>query len=376
MVNLITVNATTGNVTNNLLTFAFNFSLIDGPFGLQELESDFTFPPRNGMSWNLSIRTSDIVVVIFTILCLTFAIDRYLFESRYLVHIGGATKKKDPAAVQDEKAYLHEKEALNIESGQKGSSDGDRSLKPTSDDDSDFPTSTTLSRWIRRAIWILYLLSIVASSDGKKKKERTYKVTLESSSEKAYAEGEVDQPPQTSWWGKLVLPPRIQGLLTAATDILIILVMLAIVLFYILFWPLLLTLFIMLQCILHEESNPGVTVPWESIAIKSTLHLAIWTIIGVGLLLKPNRIQGMLWKFIWWTHAVNWWPLCVVLESYTLGTPVARWFGIHYSQNTVNLVLFLLRPSLVVYIYSGVVRNVLFAVRMGKFFRNSDIMKL
>lgn len=101
-VHLITVEPTTGNVTKTLLTFALNFSLIDGPFGLRELESesDLTFPPS---SWTLPIRTSDIVIVLFTILFLTFAIDCYLFESRYLVHVGGATKKKDQAAVQDEK---------------------------------------------------------------------------------------------------------------------------------------------------------------------------------------------------------------------------------------------------------------------------------
>lgn len=373
MVNLITLDATTANITNN--TFALSFSLIDGPFGLRELESDLTFPPRNGMSWNLSIRTSDLVVVIFAILFLTFAIDRYLFKSRYLVHIGGATKEKDHAAVQDEKAYLHEKEALNLENGQKGSSDGDNSMEPKSEDDSKLPTSTTLSRWIHRAVYILLLLFLVAISEGKKENRKSHKATPESSSEKADAEGEVDQPPQTSWWGKMVLPPRIQGLAMAAVIPLILLFMLAVVVFHLVFWPLLLTLFILLQTALHGEVNPGVTAPWESIAIKSTLHLAIWTIVGVGLLLKPNRIQGMLWQVIKWTHAVNWWLFWVVFESYFCGTPVARWFGINYSQNMLKVVLFVLRPSLVAYLYSGVVRDVLIAVRLGKYFWNNDVMK-
>lgn len=142
-VHLITVEPTTGNVTKTLLTLALNISLIDGPFGLRELESDLSFPPS---SWNLPIRTSDIVVVLFIILFLTFAIDRYLFESRYLVHVDNATKKKDQATVQNEKAYLHEKKALNIESGQKDSSDKDRSLKQRSEDDSNIPTSTARLR--------------------------------------------------------------------------------------------------------------------------------------------------------------------------------------------------------------------------------------
>ena len=373
MVHLITVDPTTANVTNN--TFALNFSLVDSLFGLRELESGLTFPLPNGLSWNLSIRTSDIVVIIFNILLLTFAIDRYLFNSRYLVHIGGATKEKDHAAIHDEKAYLHEKEALNLESGQKGSSDGDSSLEPKPEDDSNFPATTALSRWTHRAIYILLLLFLVAISDGKKEKEKAHKARPESSSEKTDAEGEVDRLPRTEWWGKMVLPPRIQGPLMAAVVPLIVLFMLAVVVLHLLFWPLLLTLFILLQCALHGEIKPGVTVPWESIAIKSTLHLAIWTVIGVGLLLKPNRIQGMFWTFIKWTHAVNWWLFWVVFELYFCGTPVARWFGIYYPQNMMKVVFFVLRPSLVAYLYSGVVRDVLIAVRLGKYFWNNEIMK-
>ena len=367
------LDAATANVTNT--TFALDFSLIHGPFGLPELQSALTFPPRNGMSWNLSIRTSDLVVAVFAILFLTFAIDRYLFKSRYLVHIGGTTKEKDHAAVHDEKAYLHEKEALNLESGQKGSSDGDSSLEPKSEDDAKLPKSTALSRWIHRAIYILLLLFLVVISDGKKENGKNKKATPESSSEKTDAHGEVDHPPQASWWGKMVLPPRIQGVFMAAVFPLVLLFMLAVIVFHLLFWPLLLTLFILLQCALHGEINPGVTAPWESIAIKSILHLAIWTIIGVGLLLKPNRIQGMLWQVIKWTHAVNWWLFWVVFESYFCGTPVVRWFGIHFSQNTMKVVLFVLRPSLVAYLYSGVVRDVFIAVRLGKYFWNNDVMK-
>ena len=171
------------------------------------------------------------------------------------MHVGGATKKKDQAAVQDEKAYLHEKEALNIESGQKGSSDGDRSLKIKSEDDSNVPTSIARPRWTLRRFYILLLLFVIAFSVGQKTKEEITKAAPESSSEKTDAEGQLDQPPQTSWWGKLVLPPRVQGLLTAA---IVRLAMLAVVVFHLLRWLLLLTLFIMLQCFFHEEINYGV----------------------------------------------------------------------------------------------------------------------
>ena len=369
MVHLMTLDATTANVTSN--TYALNFSLIDGPFGLRELQSELIFPPRNGMSWNLSIRTSDIVVVIFAILFLTFVIDRYLFKSRYLVHIGGAKKEKDLAALYNEKFYLHEKEALDLESGQKASSDEDSSLEPKSEADSTLPTSTALPPWTHRAIYLLLLLFLVAISEDKKENRKNHKATPESSSDKTDGEMVVDQHPQTSWWGKMVLPPRIQGLFMAAIIPPLLLFMLAVIVFHLLFWPLLLTLFILLQCALHGEINPGVTVPWGSIAINLTLHLAIWTIVGVGLLLKPNRIQGMLWQVIKWTHAVNWWLFWVVFEAYFCGTPVARWFGIHFSQNTMKVVLFVLRPSLVAYLYSGVIRDVLVAVRLGKYIWNN-----
>lgn len=233
--------------------------------------------------------------------------------------------------------------------------------------------STARPRWTSRGFYILLLLFVIAISVGQKTKEEITQATPESSSEKTDAEGQLDQPPQISWWGKLVLPPRVQGLLTPA---IVRLAMLAVVVFHLLRWPLLLALFIMLQCFFHEEINPGVTVPWESIATKSTLHLAIWTIIGVGLLLKPNRIQGLLWKFICWTHAVNWWLFWVPFETYSCGTIVARWFGTPCSQNTWKVVFFVLRPSLVAYLYSGVVRDVLFAVRLGKYFWNNDVMNI
>ena len=357
MVHLTTLDPTTANVTHN--TFALNFSLVDSPFGLRELESDLIFPPRNGMSWNLSMRTSDIVILLLTILFLTFAIDRYLFKSRYLVHIGGATQEEDYAFVYDEKAHLHEKEALNLESGQKGSSSGDTSLEPESDDDLNLPTSTAFSRWTHGAIYILFIFFLVANSDGRKK-----------NLEKKEAEGKADLPPHTGWWDRITLPPRLERLFMAIVIPLTLLYMLAAVVFHLLFWPLLLTLVILLQCALLEEINPGVTISWESIAIKSTLQLAIWTIFVVGLLLKPNRIQGMLWKSIKWTHAVSWWMFWGLFESYLCGKHVAQCFGIDYSQNTMKVVFFVLRPSLVAYLYSGIVRDVLIAVRMGKYMRD------
>ncbi len=375
MVYLQMVDTAISNVTN--ATVALKFGLTDGPSGLQELESVLSFPPRNGRSWTVSIKTSDIVAVTFTILVLTFAVDKYLFNSRYLVHIGGVGRKEDDAAVLDEKASIHEKEALNVESGLERSNDEDSDLEPKSQHDSDSPASTAHPRRLSRAIEILAILFAVLfdCKDMKETPSETHRGTLESSSVETEAEEEVNESRPTSRWGRFVQHPVLQKMLDYATLVLILLYMLAVFTFHLLFWPLFLGLFITLQCALYEDINGGATVPWQSVAPKSTLYLAIWTIIGVNFLLKPNPLQSMLWKCVKWTHAVNWWLFWVVFEGHYLWGFVARRTGFPYSQIVTEMVFFIVRPVLVAYLYSGVVRDAVVAVRLCKFFWNYDFTK-
>ena len=129
---------------------------------------------------------------------------------------------------------------------------------------------------------------------------------------------------------------------------------------------------ILLQCLFHEKLNPGATVPWQAIALKSTLHLTIWTIVGVTLLLKPNRLQGMLWKCLRWTHAVNWWLFWVPFESYYLSVFMAGRIG---TNSTVEVFMFILRPSLLAYLYSGIIRDAFVAVQLCKFIWNNAMTK-
>ena len=375
MVNLQIVNAATANITNATLVFG----LTDGPFGLQELESVLSLAPRNGRSWTVSIKTSDIVAVIFTILVLTFTIDKYLFNSRYLVHIGGVKREKDDAAVLDEKASLHEKEALIVESGLKCSDHEDSNLEPSSQHDPGSPASTASPGRFSRAIQILTILFLAAlcnSLDMKATPSKSHKEIPESSSVKTEAEGEANES-HTSRWGRFVQHPVSQKLLGYATLFLLLLSMLAFFAFHLLFWPSFLGLFIALQGVFYEDLNSGATVPWQSIALKSTLYLAIWTIIGVNLLLKPNRLQGTLWKCVRWTHAVNWWLFWVVFEGHSLWGFVARRIGFSYSQIVfvTELVYFIIQPLLVAYLYSGVVRDAVVAVRLCKLFWNYDLTK-
>ena len=376
MVYLQMVNTATANVTN--ATVALKFGLTDGPSGLQEFESVLSFPPRNGRGWRVSIKTSDIVAVTFTILVLTFAIDKYLFNSRYLVHIGGVRRKKDDAAVLDEKASLHEKEALNVESGLKCSNDEDSDLEPKLQHHSDSPASTARPRRLSGAIRILAILFLAALfdyKDLKKTPSETHRGTLESSSVETEAEEEVNKSRPTSRWGRFVQHPVLQGMLRYATSLLILLFMLAVFTFHLLFWPLFLGLSITLQYALYEDTNGGATVSWQSVALKSTLYLAIWTTIGVNFLLKPNPLQSMLWKCVKWTHAVNWWLFWVVFEGHFLWGFVARRTGFPYSVIVTEIVFFILRPVLVAYLYSGVVCNAVVAVRLCKFFWNYDLTK-
>ncbi len=373
MVDLLTVDVATANVTNT--TFAHKLSLAAGPFGLRELESALSFPARNGRSWTLSIRTSDLILAIFTILVLTFAIDYCLFQNQYLVHIGGATKGGNHAATLDEKASLHEKEALNIESGLQRKNDKDSHLEA-----SNSPVLKARAGWVCKAILIQLILLRTALAAGNMEKDmvsETHHEVLQSCSKaKSEAEVLVENSPPTSRWGKVVQHPRSQKIINSAMLLTAVPILLAVYAFHLLFWPMILTLFILLQCLFHEVLYPSVSVPWQSIALKSTLHLAIWTIIGVTLLLKPNRFQGQLWKGLKWTHAVNWWLFWVVLESYNFSSFAAQWIGLPYTRITTEVVWFIMRPSLVAYLYSGVVRDVFVAVRLCKYFWNNDFTSL
>ena len=373
MVKLQTIDAVTANVTKT--TFTHKISLTDGPFGLKEFQSVLTFAQRNGRSWILSIRTSDIAAVVFTILAVTFAVDHFLFKSRYLVHIGGAKGDKGHAAALDEKAFLHKKEARDDEPGQEYSNNEDYDLEAKSEHDSGSTASNARSPWLPAVIRIMPTLFLVAIRGGEKKKETAseyHKDAFESSSPKAGPEGEVVQSPPTSRWNRFFLHPWVQRTLHSAMSLSGLLATLVSFAFRLLFWPWLLITGILLQGLYHEKLNLGAAVPWQAIALKSTLHLTIWTIVGVTLLLKPNRLQGTLWKCLKWTHAVNWWLYWIPFESYYLSAFMAGRIG---TCSTVEVVMFILRPPLLAYLYSGVVCDAFVAAQWCKFIWNDAITR-
>ena len=381
MVNFLAVDAASANLTNS--NFAPTFSLTNGPFGLRELESILTFPPRNGTSWIVSIRTSDLVAVFVSILVLTFAIDQYLFDSRYLVHIGGATRPDDHPATLDETAALHEKEAFIVESGQKCGKDVKSNLEPQSEHCSACPASTARSRrsWkIPHTLRIVILIAIALSVfDDKKVVEIVsgpYKETPGSPSDEAEAEKELEQSPPISRWGRFVQHPKVQRVRQSTSSLLLLLATVVIVVFRLLLWPWFLMLFILQQCLFYEELNRGAPVPWQSITLKSSLYFVLWTIGGVTLLLKPNRFQGAFWKCSKWVYAVNWCMFWIVFETHFVLGFAIKAAGFYYPPGiTTGLVMFFLRPSLVAHIASGVLRDASATVRLVIFFRNKEVLK-
>jgi hypothetical protein len=365
------VDATTLNATNTTFPGA---RLTNGPFGLQEIQTFLVVPAPNRRRWAVWVSTSDLAAVVFAILLLTFAIDHYLYKNRYLVHVGGARRAKTTAAVPDDKAALHEKEARDLESGQKCSNDEGSDVKPISKREPDSQASNLFWRLVDRVAFIsLVLIYYAFIYDGEKpaseKKKETPESTSESTSKstsaKAETESEVENPPAP--WKRRVLNGTILLLLLLFT--------LLFFAFHIAFWPVLLMLFILGQGGFFEYLNQDAMIPWQSIAFETTAYLTIWTLIGATLMMKPNRFQGILWIGFKWTHAVSWWVFWGFMESYYIGGRVAGWFGFDTEVSPI-LFVFVVQRLLVPYLYSGIVCNVVIGVRLVRHFWNLDLPKV
>ena len=301
-------------------------------------------------------------------------------KKRYLIHIGGAVRDDKDTSTSDKNAFLHEKEALKVESGQKCSDSEDK--------DSDSPVPKIRSRWVHRTIQTLLILLFIAVSDittvtditeKKKSVSEVLKDLPKESNTKTEVEDEADLAFKVSRLGRLFQHPWSQRILLSVTFVYSILLMLAIFAFHLLYWPAHLTLLIRWQCALYEELNKGATVPWRFIAFKSIADLAIWTIVGVTVLMKSNRLRGALCKCFRWSHAVTCW---LFLTAIIMGSSLVDQVEHQYNFNEVDkaqLILkpswFITRPSLVAYIYSGVVCNAVGAVRLAKYFWNNDVTK-
>ena len=368
MAKFLLVNALTNT------TFANRY----GPFDLQELECTLNLITSDGKNRTVSAWTSDITVALFIIVLLTFAIDHCFFNGRYCTHILDAKRDQDSNLSLEEEVMFHEKEGLDIESGQKDRiEDNDPELKTKSGSYS--PVSTTYRRGVHRAMIILiglFLLSFLVPGNEKPQTIfKSFKDVRRTLSTKAVVKEDSNKSQRASQWSRLCRHPWSQRTFSFIILFLGLVVMLCNFAWQIAFWPAFTWLFILLEFAIYEDLHPGVTVPRQTIAVKLTFYLVLWTIIRVTLLSRPTRLQSMLWKCLKWTHAINWWLFFVVLESHTIGAFVAKQMGV-YNIEITKAIFFIIRPSLVAYVCSGFLCDAVVIVRVFKYLWYNDVTNI
>ncbi|MCJ1234081.1 hypothetical protein MMC14_002039 [Varicellaria rhodocarpa] len=366
MVNILRVNALINTI----------FANRDGHFGFQELECTLSFTTSDEMNRTVSTWTSDIALLLFTILLLTFVIDHYIFNGRYRAHILNVEMDHDSNLSLEDEVLLHEKEALDVESGQKNSNE-DRDPEPKSKHASFSSASLNYRRGVHRATTTLLGL-FVFSLFGSEKPETAFKVFKDvsrRSSTKAKAREDSNKSGRAGKWSRLCRHPWSQRLFSSIMLLLGLVVILCVFACHILFWPALMSIFILEESAIYEDLHSGVTVPRQSIALKLTVYLVLWTIIGVTLLSKPSRFRIMLWKCLKWIHAINWWLFFAILESHNIWAFVVKRMGF-YNIEISKAVLFIMRPSLVAYVYSGVLRDAVLVMKVFKYLWYNDITNL
>ena len=363
MVRLYTLDAVVSNVTNT--TFKHQFSLVDGPFGLRELESTTSFPARNGLSRTISIQTSDIAIFTLVTILATFAIDRHFFKSRYLIHVGGLGKKKHESDVLNEKASLHEKEALNVEAGETTS-------ESPSEPKSDTGALTTWRKWTIRAMFIIAtcLFLTIGYSEMKKVEAANAKQEAKrSTTDTDTPTEEKDDTPRAPFrWRRLVD--------SLSTYLFIPISILALLGFQTLFWPFYLTYFILSEILisgdLYKKDPSSAPDGWKWILLKLLLFFTIWTIAGATLMHKPTRYQIKIWAAFKWTHAVSWWLFWGILELKVWGGLLAKGLSLSIRCLPEQSFVFVMRPFLFAYLCSGMVCNCVSAFRVFKYVREHD----
>ena len=364
MVKVYTLDAVVANVTN--CTSTHKFSLVEGPFGLHEIESITSFPARDGVSRTVSIRTSDPAFFLVMTILLTFAIDRYLFKSRYLAHVGRMRKEKDQtAAALDESASLHEKEAFDVEAGEKSS-------ETESEPESDTQTMTKRQRLVARVLISMIMLFFVTIRPSKGKKNKEVK-SKEETPEKLVTDNQTEEidapPPPSSRWCMFVSGPIAYLLLSLS--------IIAVLAYQLLFWPVLLAYFIGYERLIYGDlyKNDGEhsTILFESNPLRPICYFAIWTIAGVTLMENTTRFHIKIWTAFRWTHAVTWWLFWGILEFHVWGDMMAKWMGLSLRGLPPPSFAFVILPFLFAYLCSGMVCNATTTLRTIKYLWDNDV---
>jgi len=218
-------------------------------------------------------------------------------------------------------------------------------------------------------ILVLFCYSLSGVTDEKEAASTNDKEEPKSTDTITKAEAEESPPPTR--WGKIYRHPWIKSTGISSGVLLLLLCRLFILVArFFVCWPGLFGLFVLNQIAFYQEIHRDKTVPWQSITLNATACLTIWTVTGVTLLMVPNRFQDTSWKCFKWTHAVSFWLFWIPFESYYMGGFVLRWIGVPNPGITTNLYMFFLQPSILLYIYSGIVFDAVDGLRLCKHFWN------
>lgn len=367
MSNLSCTITDTGNLTDPAIIHTVALmALVDGPLGWQQFQTSLSVSVSNGHTWTISLRTFDFVAIVSAFILLAFAVDLYFFNSRYLLHVGGTRTATVGAST------TQEKHARDVESGKERSYEIDSRPQPQSvySEDSRPRSLSSHARCLKRVAFIVLVLFAYPIPVGGNEKAVIEEITPTSRSELLENPGSSNKQMKSPSCNRLGQPIRhswARKISGAALFLVVWLFMAFIFLWRILFWPNIFVISVLCQGLIHETFYPRHSFQWKSlalIALMSLLRLAFWTIAVAALVLRPNRIQGTLWKAFRWTHAITWWLFWGSFEMYLHVHRIFKVLGLPYVA--FGDVYFLaLMPSLtIMYLYSGIVMDVADTVLM------------
>lgn len=356
--------------------------VVDGPFNWQQVETSLSISASNGRTWTVVLRTFDVVAFISAVILLAFAIDRYCFNSRYLVRVGGAPRAIVSASI------IQEKHEPDLESGRKDSYKDENKPQPPQPPQprllSSEDTQPGACRWSPREHQLQWLATahfplappfypFFGDEDWKaSKEEKTPISNSDPSACSGCAEKSSDQQARSSSCSRrcqliLIHHPWVLNTFIVALRLCYWPVMCFSMLWNILFWPLIFIVVVLCQglqddIIHHDESTaPKSSLhgkPLALLALKCFLHLAVWTIAMTTLLLRTSPIQDTLWRSFRWTHAISWWLFWGFFESYYHGRHIMRMLGWPSTEIGVFYYVAVVPWLTFAYFYSGFVCDV------------------
>lgn len=355
-------------------------ALVDGPLGWQQFQTSVSISASSGRMWTISLRTFDLVAIVSAIILLAFAVDHYYFNSRYLVHIGGATP---PTWATVGASTTQKKNVRDLESSHEHKYELENKPKPQSvsaeDSQPRTPSPQPRPRCWNQATFVLFtflvppdIASIVIETKASNNEGETPKSSPEPSDSSMSTEKPLEkqaEPSSCNRLGLLIRHPWMRKIARFTRTLGLWLLLAFICLCRVLFWPFMLFFSIAFPVINYNILYPDEPMQWRDIArlsLISFLRLTFWTSAMVTLLLRTSQLQGKLWKSFRWTHATTWWLLwgsmelsrCLPYVFQVLGLPRIA-LGRVYDVALMPLLI-------TAYLYSGLVCNVTVAVVMAK----------